>query len=293
MEQFPDNEKSKVLVPLRTARRIRYGVVIGHVAAVVIPLAIATVLAWFPEKEPRITVTLYDPALDNVVENPSVNPAPDNPVPPSGTPDAAPQAATPPPPSPPQPQINTKLPRTVNVFRQNQVSQPKIRSIVRPPDKPKNRPKPAEPTPPANAGADDSRSRANDVRPVKPSPAQSGQSSANSGRTGPRGTNSEAGHTAPGGQRGNSGYESQIALMIERMWVTPESVRLGGREPRVLLELHIDPAGRVTGKRIVTKSGVLAMDESVAALLNTLYRVKPPFDGKSHTLTFWLKVKRD
>ena len=72
---------------------------------------------------------------------------------------------------------------------------------------------------------------------------------------------------------------------------TPDTYRLGGREPRVLIEVHIAPDGRVTYKRIRTKSGVLAMDQSIANLLDNLYRVKPPFDGKPHTLIFWLKAE--
>ena len=132
------------------------------------------------------------------------------------------------------------------------------------------------------------------VKPTRNSTRQGNKINSNSnssGRRGPRGSNSEAGHNAPGGQRGNSGYDVQVAMMIKRMWVTPDTYRLGGREPRVLIEVHIAPDGRVTYKRIRTKSGVLAMDQSIANLLDNLYRVKPPFDGKPHTLIFWLKAE--
>lgn len=302
MEYVWKNRTAGVLVSRETVRRIRIGVVIGHAAAVILPLALATVLAWFPDKEERITVMLYDPSLDNVVENPSPDPAPDNPVPPSGTPDAGPAApALPPPPDPPSPttappqpkvkplpKVAPQLPKRVNIYQQTRVDQPKVKPMVRKPPTPASRPKPAEP----KTAAADPRRTVDDVTPVKPGAGESSETGT-ARKSGPRGSNSEAGHNAPGGQRGNSGYEIQIALMIERMWVTPESVRLGGREPRVLIELHIDPTGLVTGKRIKTRSGVLAMDESVAALLDSLHRVKAPYDGKSHTLTFWLKAKRD
>lgn len=294
MEYVWKKRAAETLVSRETVRKIRIGVAVSHVAVVILPLALATVLAWFPDREERITVMLYDPTLDNVVENPSPNPAPDNPVPPSGTPDAGPAAPPmpqPPAPTPPRPRVNRRLPEPFNIYRQTHIPQPKIKPrVLKPPAPPAP---PAPPKPAENQTArSDPRRTVDDVTPVKPGTVESSETGT-ARKNGPRGSNSEAGHTAPGGQRGNSGYEIQIALMIERMWVTPELVRLGGREPRVQIELHIDPTGRVTGKRIKTRSGVLAMDESVAALLDSLHRVKPPFDGKAHTLTFWLKAKRD
>ena len=113
----------------------------------------------------------------------------------------------------------------------------------------------------------------------------------NKGKPGPRGSNREPGHTAPGGQRGNSGYEQLVAGMIYRMWVTPDKNRMGDREPQVTIEVIIAPDGRVTGKRMLQRSGVLAMDESIQNLLDNLHMVKAPFDRKQHILRFALKAE--
>jgi outer membrane biosynthesis protein TonB len=276
-------------------RRIRYAVTGGHFLVILLVLTFSVLTDWLDDPEPTITVQFYDPALDNIVDNPSPDPAPDNPVPPTGTQDGGDDAPAPEEPPPVNPEPATVLtPEPVAAIAQPQVTkrtlpkpainknlpkptaQPKVESIKQP--KVKNRRLPAKPA----------------VKPTRNSTRQGNKINSNSnssGRRGPRGSNSEAGHNAPGGQRGNSGYDVQVAMMIKRMWVTPDTYRLGGREPRVLIEVHIAPDGRVTYKRIRTKSGVLAMDQSIANLLDNLYRVKPPFDGKPHTLIFWLKAE--
>ncbi len=300
VSEFGGKKSVPELVPGKTVRRIRYGVVVAHIAALIVPLAIATVFGWISPPEERVTVALYDPSLDNVVDNPSPDPDPSNPVPPSGTPDAGPPAPmpepepVPEPPAPdpeppapiPEPQINSQLPPVLNAPGVPRLAQPKTRPRLRPRPQPAARKKPAKPAP---APRPSSRSRVDDVRPVDKA-VESGSTGRNSGR---RGSNTEPGHDAPGGERGNSGYDIQVAMMIERMWITPESVRLGGREPRVLIELRIAPDGEVVYKRIQARSGVLAMDESVSALLANLHRVRAPFDGKPHQLTFWLRARRD
>jgi len=212
-----------------------------------------------------------------VVENPSPDPDPDNPVPPSGEPDAsetelpppetpAPQPELPAPDVPtPQPRVNTTLPA---------VWTPPVRQTMNKPKKPKpkNKPKPVK-----NNSAKPSTLDPN-IKPVQ------------TGSSGRRGSNTEAGHNAPGGQRGNSGYDAVVASMIKRMWVTPDITRLGGREPRVLIKLTIDAGGRVIHKEIVAKSGVLAMDESVSALLANLRTTIKPYDGETHELSFYLRA---
>ncbi len=301
MEEIREKIEEVALVPKTTVRKIRCGVVIGHVAFIIVPLAVVTILSWIVTKPPpTITVAFYDPKLDKIVDNPSPIPSPDNPIPPSGTPDGG--GAAPPEPAPADPEpvavtdpspINYQLPKAIMPQPKTKVAQPKIKNIVRQPEKPAAKAKPA---PDKSAAKPDPRRTADDVKPYDPNRQSSDSASGATGRGrsgGPLGSNSEPGHVGPGGQLGNSGYEIQVAMMIESMWITPESVRLGGREPRVLIELEVDPAGRVTSKHIVTKSGVLAMDESVASLLADLYKVKAPFDGKSHTLTFWLKARKD
>lgn len=283
------------IISVTATRRIRYAVTAGHFLVILLVLTFSVVADWLDTPEETITVQFFDPALDNIVDNPSPDPDPTNPVPPTGTQDGgddAPAPEEPPPVNPepatvltpepvsaiaqpkvtkrtlPQPKINKKLPQPVQ--------RPKVESIKQP--KVTTRRLPAKPA----------------AKPARSSARKGDQARRNtnsSGRRGPRGSNSQAGHNAPGGQRGNSGYDIQVAMMIKRMWVTPDSTRLAGREPRVLIEIHIAPNGRVTEKRIRTRSGVLAMDESIKALLDNLYYVKPPFDGKPHTLIFWMKAE--
>lgn len=292
-----DSKRKTVPILSGTAtRRIRYAVTGGHFLVILLVLTFSVISDWLDDPEPTITVQFYDPVLDNIVENPSPLPDPNNPVPPTGTQDGgddAPAQEDPPPINPEpatvltpepvaaiaQPQITKRtLPKpAINKNLPKPTAQPKVESIKQP--KVKNRRLPSKPAvKPTNSSR---RGNKNDSR----------NNSSSSGRRGPRGSNSEAGHNAPGGQRGNSGYDVQVAMMIKRMWITPDTYRLGGREPRVLIEVHIAPDGRVTYKRIRTKSGVLAMDQSIANLLDNLYRVKPPFDGKPHTLVFWLKAE--
>ena len=259
-----ENHKSMPgLITDRTRRRIMGGVSAGHFLVLVLVLTFSVVSEWLNKPEETITVEFYDPSLTNVVENPSPDPSPDNPIPPSGTPDGgnAPEEPAPEPqvqePAPPK-QI---VPDTAEVVVQPEVTQRKR------PGSNKNQKKTAQ---------NNSKNRAN---------------TANSGKPGPRGSNREPGHTAPGGQRGNSGYEQLVAGMIYRMWATPDVNRLGGRNPQVGIELVIAPDGRVIGKRITYRSGVLAMDESIQNLLDNLHKVIVPFDRKQHILRFALKAE--
>ena len=286
-----DRPKKTVLIAGQTVRRIRYGVIAGHFLTLLLVLTCSVISDWINQPEETITVQFYDPALDNIVENPSPDPDPSNPIPPSGTQDGGADTPSEPEPEPetnpepakiltpepvqaiqqpkvkpralPKPAINKKLP--------NPQAAPKVKSLKQPKVKSRRLPRNAQNKPGKN------------VR----------NNNTNRGSRGPRGSNSEPGHTAPGGQRGNSGYDVQVAMMIKRMWVTPDTNRLGGREPRVLIEIRIAPDGRIVDKRIRTRSGIHAMDDSIASLLDTLHRVQAPYDGKYHTLIFWLKAENN
>ena len=297
------------MVSIRTVRKIRCGVVAGHLLVVLLVLTCGAVSDWLDQKEEMITIQFYDPALDNVVENPSPLPDPANPSPPSGTQDGsvtepvpndpAPPATPPEPEISPEPEINPEPVRILTPEPVQAIVQPKVkkRSLPKPKIN-KNLPQ-AQKTPqvqalkqpkvkkrslPQKPDSASSRRNADNIKPVNSNTPGS------SGNKGPLGSNSQPGHTAPGGQKGNSGYDIQVAMMIKRMWVTPDRNRLGGREPRVMVEIRIAPDGRVTDKRIRQSSGVLAMDESIAALLNNLKWVKAPFDGKPHNLVFWIRA---
>lgn len=287
------NRSLQELVSSRTRRRIMGGVSAGHFLVLVLVLTFSVVSDWLNKPEETITVEFYDPTLTNVVENPSPDPDPNNPIPPSGTPDGGnapetpapeePQAAEPEPPKQLQPDpvesvaqptvTQRKLPRKASKPKQvvpsraKAVKQPKVTRRKRP-------------------GRNKNKSN-----PVAQSGRKNNPNATGKGKPGPRGSNLEPGHTAPGGQRGNSGYDRLVAGMIHRMWVTPDVNRLGGRNPQVNIEVIIAPDGRVVGKRITHRSGVLAMDESIQNLLDNLHRVIVPFDRKQHILRFAMRAE--
>ena len=286
--QQNSTSNNNVIISTRTVKRIRCSVVAGHFLVILLVLTASVIADWLNFEEPTITIQFYDPALDNIVENPSPDPDPDNPIPPTGTqdggaeesePEPEPEPAPDPEPAPPveQPEVAPKpVPKpVVNKSLPKPLAAPTVKAIKQP--KASKRKLPKKPQPAKTTG------KKSDL-PKKISAASK------SGSKGPRGSKSEAGHTRPGGQKGNSGYDVQVAMMIKRMWVTPDINRLGGRTPRVLIELNIAPDGRVTSKRIRTRSGVLAMDESIQSLLDNLHYVKAPFDGEAHTLVFWMKA---
>lgn len=287
------NRSLQELVSSRTRRRIMTGVSAGHFLVLVLVLTFSVVSEWLDQPPETITVEFYDPTLTNVVENPSPDPDPNNPIPPSGTPDGGnapetpapeePQAAEPEPPKQLQPDpvesvaqptvTQRKLPRKASKPKQvvpsraKAVKQPKVTRRKRP-------------------GRNKNKSN-----PVAQSGRKNTPNATGKGKPGPRGSNLEPGHTAPGGQRGNSGYDRLVAGMIHRMWVTPDVNRLGGRNPQVNIEVIIAPDGRVVGKRITHRSGVLAMDESIQNLLDNLHRVIVPFDRKQHILRFAMRAE--
>lgn len=288
------SSSNQPIVSQRTVKRIRCGVIAGHLLTVLLVLAFSVVTEWLDKPEETITIQFYDPKLDNIVENPSPDPDPANPIPPSGTQDGSETPAPAPPadPTPAPPEILTPEPvkavqqpritkRTrpkpaVNKTLPNPIAQPRAKAVKQPKVTSRKLPKSLR------QGNRAAQNQAQDNR---------NRNSFGNGSRGPRGSNPVPGHTAPGGQRGNSGYDIQVAIMIKRMWITPDINRLGGREPRVNIRLEIAPDGRVISKRITRRSGVLAMDESIQALLDNLYRVVRPYDGKPHTIEFSLKAE--
>lgn len=90
--------------------------------------------------------------------------------------------------------------------------------------------------------------------------------------------------TTPGGGAGPKGdpnaddsYYSVIGAFLKSRWAKPSQNTLGGKLPEVLIELSIDASGKIINARIVSASGVNAMDMSVKALLRNLTEVpKPP-----------------
>lgn len=281
---FEEN-KINTIITAKTHRKIGYGVAAGHLLVVISVLTVPIILDWFSKEEKieTISVQLVETDDKTPVDNPSPDPDPANPDPPTGSmdsgepepepeiePEPQPQPQPQPQPKPtpqpkPKPVINRNLPRYTPV---------KVKPIAQAQVKPRSRPLPR-----TKPRTDNNRNR---------------NRNANSNRQNERrGSNNQPGHNAPGGQRGSSGYDKIVSAQIHRMWVTPDRQRLGGREPEVTLKIVIAPNGRVTSKQIIRSSGVLAMDQSIRELLNALQFVKPPPDGRSHTLVFSLIAKNE
>ncbi len=287
------SENHKNILPLvsdRTRRRIAGGVTAGHFLVLVLVLTFSVVSEWLNKPEETITVEFYDPTLTNTVENPSPDPSPDNPIPPSGTPDGGNAPETPeaaPEPEQPTP-VDPAPPKQLMPDTAEAVVQPTVTQRKRP----RKASKPKQVTPSQAKAVKQPQitkrkrpGRGKNKNPDALNGRKNNPAATGKGKPGPRGSNRQPGHTAPGGQRGNSGYDQVVAGMIYRMWVTPDKNRIIGK-PQVGVELEIAADGRIIRKRITHRSGVLAMDESIQNLLDNLHRVIVPFDRKPHTLRF-------
>ena len=294
-----NQHNNQEIISGNTVKRIRCSVVAGHLLVVMLTLTMPIITEWLDREEETITIQFYDPELDNIIENASPLPDPANPVPPTGTQDGGAESE-PEPEAAPEPEVEVEVappeilqPEPAQVIAQPQVVKRKLPKPVI------NRTLPKVKTPPKAAAIKQPKVKKRKLpkslkKPGSRKASAAQRSNSNGSRSnrsrGPLGSNSEPGHNAPGGQRGNSGYDALVGRMIKQMWVTPDIDRLGGRQPRVIIDLEIAADGRIISKRIRVKSNVLAMDESVAALLNSLRYVRAPFDGKPHKFTFALKA---
>ena len=99
---------------------------------------------------------------------------------------------------------------------------------------------------------------------------------------------------APGGSRSNNqdpGFGQRVGAFLKLRWQQPPRSLLGGVLPEVEIELTVGADGRVLSSRIRRKSGIKAMDDSVARLLQSLTAVPRPTDGRTHTESFILKTE--
>ena len=86
----------------------------------------------------------------------------------------------------------------------------------------------------------------------------------------------------PGGGASESmeRYGKNLVRYLKSRWTYPPKSLLGGKMPSVRIELDIAPNGRVLGKRIIKRSGVNAMDQSIERMLDQLEQVPSPPDKK-------------
>ena len=98
----------------------------------------------------------------------------------------------------------------------------------------------------------------------------------------------------PGGGASESmeKYGKNLVRYLKSRWTYPPKSLLGGKMPSVLIELDIAPGGRVLGKRIIKRSGVNAMDQSIERMLDQLEQVPSPPDKKI-TLEILMQMSDD
>lgn len=210
-------------------------------------------------------------------------PEPPMPEPPAPEPPAPPEPAIPSPRAIPKPKVKPK---------------PKAKAKPKPKAKPKVKPK-AKPQPKAKPKAKPV-SRRNNRKPVKrpakpkddgvyrpdskPSEIGRGYSRQNNAKI-PVGSRDAAqsygkkfDNKSPGGGASESmeKYGKNLVRYLKSRWTYPPKSLLGGQMPGVLIELDIASDGRVIGKRIVKRSGINAMDQSIERMLSQLERVPSP-----------------
>ena len=70
-------------------------------------------------------------------------------------------------------------------------------------------------------------------------------------------------------------YLDVVGATLHGMWRQPTRSQVGGGHPRTSVKITVLPNGRVTAKGLGNRSGVVAMDSSVARLLTKLERLPP------------------
>ena len=88
-------------------------------------------------------------------------------------------------------------------------------------------------------------------------------------------------HQTPQGglTEADEAYYNRLKQLLDFKWAQPPDSLLGGQRPQATIELEISADGRVLSARIIRKSGVFSMDESIRLLLKALDRVPRPPNG--------------
>lgn len=84
-------------------------------------------------------------------------------------------------------------------------------------------------------------------------------------------------------------YYKSLHQFLYPRWSQPNAAALGGQRPSVDVLLDIDANGRIRSAKIVEKSGIPAMDESVQNMLSELSTLPPP--PRAMQITVTLRVK--
>ena len=84
-------------------------------------------------------------------------------------------------------------------------------------------------------------------------------------------------------------YENSVGAYLYQHWKTPDKSVLGNKRPEVKISLFIAASGRLLNAKILSTSGIAAMDDSVKKLLNSLKYLPAP-NGGSRRITLILEV---
>ena len=198
------------------------------------------------------------PAPGPVTPTPPVTPEPPRPAPPAPEPAPRPEPKPeprpkPPPPKPPEPRLPKKRwkPRTPEEIRKSFEQTPRPA------------PRPQVPTSNLKVDARDIAARinkqVNNLRvAVIPTPGASTSSA------------------PPTSQREAASYFAAVSAVLHRLWQQPDRGAVGRTEPTVTVSLTVASDGRLVRCRTVRRSGVGAMDRSVASVLRGLDRLPAP-----------------
>ena len=97
-----------------------------------------------------------------------------------------------------------------------------------------------------------------------------------SGRAGRLRVGAVAGPGSGGGPGAMAQYYDVVGDVLHGMWDQPSRAEVGKGQPTVTVSVTVLADGRVTLARVLTSSGVSAMDNSVNRVLKALERL-PPF----------------
>ena len=270
-------------------------VALCHLAAVLLP---GCAVFKKEKKENAFRVKLGDIELN---KGPVVGPPerlPDEPPAPPAPPEPVPDEPEPPTPEPPAPVPEPPAPKPMEpaIPQPAPKPKPKPKPVTKPKPKPKTKPKP-KPAPKPKP-----KPRVKPKPVTKPKPKDDGVYKPNTpqkeigagynrqtnaripvgSRNAAQSDGKKFDNRTPGGGATQSmkKYGENLVRYLKSRWTYPPKSLLGGKMPVVLIELDIAADGRVLGKKIVKRSGVNAMDQSIEIMLDQLDRVPAPPDGR-------------
>lgn len=267
---------------------IRMHVIVLHCLVIFGPLGFLVFRNWLSPQESAFKVKLMGP-LSTGEEvgppsrlRPSDNPGP---LPPEPTPPEPPRPTPPEPPNPTTPPVPKPPPIPKQTAKPAPKPPPVPKQTVKKPTPPKQqavkKPAPSKPAPrkltaeeqvaltrkTATKFGDGGGTNTNIAVPI---------GSADRAQTSGPQNNATPG----GGAKGeDEAYWNKLGNYVKMRWSQPPGSLLGNDRPTTTIELDIAADGRVTGSRIIRRSGNRSMDDSVERMLAVLDRVPTPANG--------------